>query len=98
MVIPFCFSLFQTLKVENSDFKNIMGKINTVSIYSEKLMRLFPFLLILFLVLKYFNFYSRFMFAVGLEDLNAVQIHKQQELSVQMIENEMENLCRNTIV
>lgn len=97
MVIPFCFNIFQTLNILEADFKNIMGKINSIEIFSDKLMRVFPFLLILFLLLKYFDFYSRVLYWIGLDDL-PMDLKNKNSISLSLIESEIESMNRNSIL
>lgn len=89
MAIPFCFTIFQVLHVENTDFKNIMGRINVVAAYSETLLRIFPCLLVVFLVVKATNAYSKVLVWVGLEDWSLPDKTPEDE-SLDYIERQLE--------
>lgn len=98
MVIPFCFLIFQILNVADTDFKNIMGRINTVAAYSETLLRVFPFLLVVQLALKWCNAYSKVAKWTGLDDWADADGESQAEESLGSIECDVEHLTRNTLI
>jgi len=65
MVIPLCFNILQTINLDNTHFKVIMGNVNLAS-FSTALMRIFPILLVILLLLKYFDVYSKTLSMVGI--------------------------------
>lgn len=89
MVIPFCFFIFQVLNVENTDFKNIMGRINVVAAYSEALLRIFPCLLLVFLVVKATNAYSKVLGWAGLDDWTVPEKEEVEE-SLEFMERQLD--------
>ena len=90
--------MFQTLQVSESDFKNIMGKINTVSDYSDKLLRVFPILLVVLLGLKYFDVYNKVMNMAGLNDFIRDETEKEDNISFVGIENELESFKNDSLI
>ncbi len=60
-----CFNILQTINLETTHFKQIMGNIN-LSSFGASIMRLFPILLIILLALKYFDVYAKALNVFGI--------------------------------
>ena len=65
MVIPLCFNILQTIDIDNTHFRMLMGNVNLAS-FSTSLMRIFPILLVILLVLKYFDVYAKTLSMFGI--------------------------------
>lgn len=68
MVFPLCFHVIQVLALEETEYQEAMGSLYLVPFFGETFMRLFPILLIIFLLLKFFEVYEKLLKVFGISE------------------------------
>ena len=68
MTAPACFNIFQILRLRESNFRVIMGATDSIPLFGDSFMKIAPLLLVILLLFKYFNIYSKVLIFIGIKE------------------------------
>jgi hypothetical protein len=81
MVFPLCFHVLSVLTLDDSDYMTVMGNVKLVPVFGETFPRIFPVVLLVFLLLKAFEVYDKVLRLFGLgEDFGDQQLSRIEEV------------------
>ncbi|EGR28925.1 lmbr1-like conserved region family protein, putative [Ichthyophthirius multifiliis] len=76
---PIAYNYIRMLKINDSAFEYVIGKIDEIPFLEKANMYCFPFILVLLILANIFDFYSKFMNCIGLKKFEFNQTSQEQE-------------------
>jgi hypothetical protein len=70
LTAPLCYNFLKFIKVTGTQFYAVMGVVNLMPILGEEFVVFFPSLLLVFVILNYFNIFGQLMKVLGLSQLS----------------------------
>mmetsp|Transcript_25895 Transcript_25895/g.45749 ORF Transcript_25895/g.45749 Transcript_25895/m.45749 type:complete len:439 (+) Transcript_25895:3436-4752(+) len=70
LTAPLCYNFLKFIKVTGTQFYAVMGVVNLMPVLGEDFVVFFPSLLVLFVILNYFNVFGKLMKALGMSQLS----------------------------